>query len=116
MEVLVIHRDLFEENAEGGSIDWTGFSRESIQLLNPGESLFEEVSTPSVFDGHYILVSYQGDSGSGEARVIVEYIDGGLLWSAILCSLPSFAITGWVIAELSSSEDEVSKQASDVKA
>ena len=78
--------------------------------------MFEEVKTPTVFDGHYILISNQDDFGTGEARVVIEYVDGSLLWSAILFSLPSFAIVGWVIADLSSSEDEVGEQTPYVKA
>ena len=115
-EVLVIQRDRVEENADEGKISWASLPEGSIQLLGPGESLFEEVKTPTVFDGHYILISNQDDFGTGEARVIIEYVDGSLLWSAILFSLPSFAIVGWVIADLSSSEDEVGEQTPYVKA
>jgi len=100
LEVLVIHRDLVEKHADRGNIRWDAFPAESIRTLSPGDSLFEEVTTPTVFDGHYVLVSHQGDSGEGEARVTIEYVDGSLLWSAILCSLPCFAITGWVISDI----------------
>jgi len=65
-----------------------------------------------VFDGHYVLVTHQGDSGIGEVRISIEYVDGSLLWSAIISSVPAFAITGLVIGELYFSEDEVSEEIS----
>ena len=99
LEVIVIHRDLVEEHAIGGRIDWSGLSEQSIQVVVPGGEIVEEVETPTVSDGHFVLVSNQGQSGDGEARVTIKYVDGHLLWSAVLCSLPCFAIIGWVVAE-----------------
>jgi len=110
VEVLIIHRDSVEEHAKDGRIDWSALDDEHKRFLGPGEVLEEQVETPSVFDGHFILASNQGDSGVGEVRVTIEYVDGSLLWTAFISSIPSFAITGLVIGELCFSEDEVSEE------
>jgi len=110
VEVLIIHRDAVENHAKDGEIDWTAFSEQEARLLGPGEILSKQVETPSVFDGHYVLVTHQGDSGIGEVRITIEYVDGGLLWSAILFSIPAFAVTGLVIGKLYFSEDEMGEE------
>ena len=107
VEVLVIHRDSVREHANDGAIDWSAFSDEDIVSLGAGESWQGEVDTPSVFDGHYVLVSHQGNSGVGEVRVSIDYVDDALIWSALLCSVPSFAIIGWVLGELRRDSQEV---------
>ncbi len=107
VEVLVIHRDSVREHANDGAIDWSAFSDEGIVSLGAGESWQGEVDTPSVFDGHYVLVSHQGNSGVGEVRVSIDYVDDALIWSALLCSVPSFAIIGWVLGELRRDSQEV---------
>jgi len=104
VEVLVIHRDDVSEHANDGSIDWAAFSDEGVVTLDGGETLYAEVETPSVFDGHYVLVSNQGDSGVGEVRVVIEYVDDQLMYSALLFSLPSFAIFGWVVGTLKTNQ------------
>ncbi|MEC7700302.1 MAG: hypothetical protein VX652_00695, partial [Candidatus Thermoplasmatota archaeon] len=53
------------------------------------------------------LVSHQGNSGVGEVRVSIDYVDDALIWSALLCSVPSFAIIGWVLGELRRDSQEV---------
>jgi len=114
VEVLIIHRDMVEEHARDGRIDWTAFSGQGIQVLTPGDAYLVEVETPTIFDGHYVLVSNQGDEGVGEVRITIEYVDGDLIWTAILSSIPSFAIFGLVIGGIIlSDKDEVSKQSSD---
>jgi hypothetical protein len=107
VEVLVIHRDSVREHANDGAIDWSAFSDEGIVSLGAGESWQGEVDTPSVFDGHYVLVSHQGNSGVGEVRVSIDYVDDALIWSALLCSVPSFAIIGWVLGVLRRDSQEV---------
>jgi hypothetical protein len=103
----VIHRDSVREHAIGGAIDWSAFSDEGIVSLGAGESWQGEVDTPTVFDGHYVLVSHQGNSGVGEVRVTMDYVDDALIWSALLCSVPSFAIIGWVLGDLRRGSKEV---------
>tara|TARA_B100001113_G_scaffold39913_1_gene28298 strand:+ start:1302 stop:2711 length:1410 start_codon:yes stop_codon:yes gene_type:complete len=110
VEVLIIHRDAVERHAQDGVIDWASLSDGDVRLLEPGDSLDEQIETPSVYDGHFVLVTNQGDSGVGEVRVTIEYVDGSLLWSAIISSIPSFAITGLVIGWMYFSEDEVSEK------
>ena len=110
VEVLIIHRDAVERHAQDGVIDWASLSDGDVRLLEPGDSLDEQIETPSVYDGHFVLVTNQGDSGVGEVRVTIEYVDGSLLWSAIICSIPSFAITGLVLCGIYFSEDEVSEK------
>ncbi|MBU38418.1 MAG: hypothetical protein CMA59_02710 [Euryarchaeota archaeon] len=110
VEVLIVHRDEVEGHANGGVIDWASLSDGDVRLLKPGDSLDEQIDTPSVYDGHFVLVTNQGDSGVGEVRITIEYVDGSLLWSAIISSIPSFAITGLVIGWLYFSEDEVSEK------
>jgi len=113
VEVLIIHRDAVEEHANDGIIDWMALSGGDVRLLGPGDELDEQIETPSVFDGHFILVTNQGDSGVGEVRITIEYVDSSLLWSAIISSIPSFAITGWVIGGLYFSKDEMGEKIAD---
>ena len=113
VEVIIIHRDAVVEHANDGVIDWSAVSDGGAHLLEPGGELGDQVETPSIFDGHFVLVSNQGDSGVGEVRITIEYVDSSLLWSAIISSIPSFAITGFVIGELYFSEDEVGEERAD---
>jgi hypothetical protein len=114
VQILVIHRDMVEEHARGGKIDWSAFSNQDIQIISPGEVYQVEVETTTVFDGHYVLVSNQGDDGVGEVRITIEYVDGYLVWTGVLSSVPSFAISGLVVGGMIwSNKDEVSKQTSD---
>ncbi len=99
LDVLVVHRDLVEQHAIGGRIVWSGLSEQGVYSIGPGGKIVEEVDTPTVWDGHYVLVSHQGDSGEGEARVTIKYVDEDLLWSAVLCSMPCFGIVGWLMSE-----------------
>ncbi len=99
LDVLVIHRDLVEQHAIGGRIVWSGLPEQGVYAIGPGDKIVEEVDTPTVWDGHYVLVSHQGDSGEGEARVTIKYVDEDLLWSAVLCSIPCFGIVGWLMSE-----------------
>ena len=114
VQVLVIHRDMVEEHARGGSIDWSAFSDQEIQILSPEEAYQVEVETPTVYDGHYVLVSNQGEEGVGEVRITIEYVDGELIWTGVMSSVPSFAISGLVVGRMIwSDKDEVSKKTSD---
>ena len=62
-------------HAKGGKIDWSAFSDQDIQIISPGEVYQVEVETTTLFDGHYVLVSNQGDDGVGEVRITIEYVD-----------------------------------------
>ncbi|MBJ29243.1 MAG: hypothetical protein CMB61_04205 [Euryarchaeota archaeon] len=115
VEVLVIHRDLVKDHAKNGKIDWSAFEIEDIRLLGPGEKIDFQVETPSVYDGHYVLATLGGDSGIGEVRVTAEYVDGDLLWTAILSSIPAFAITGYVLSSLYFSDNKMSEKSSHEK-
>jgi hypothetical protein len=110
VEVLIIHRDAVEGHAKDGVIEWEPLSVDDVRLLEPGDSLNHQVETPSVYDGHFVLVTNQEGSGVGEVRITIEYVDGSLLWSAVISSIPAFAITGLVIGGLYFSEDEVSEK------
>jgi len=110
VDLLVIHKDLVESHAKDGRIDWSALSDEGVRSLDPGDILVEQVETPTVYDGHFILVSNQGDSGVGEVRITIEYVDGSLLWSGVISSIPAFAITGLVLGGLYFSEDEVGEE------
>ena len=107
LEVIVVHRDLVLEHVDHGVIFWNSLPGGQIQSLGPNESISMEVDTPSVRDGHFVLVSHQGALGIGEARVTTEYVDEGLVWSAVLCSIPCFAIVGYVLAEQFARKDSV---------
>jgi len=113
VEVLIVHRNSVEEHAKRGVIDWQSITDGEVRLLKTGEILHEEVDTPSVYDGHFVLVTNQGNSGIGEVRITIEYVDSGLLWSAIISSIPAFAITGLVIGGLYFSENEVGEEIAD---
>ena len=114
VEVLVIHREMVEEHANDGRIDWSALNSDGASSLGPGDFLREEVETPSVSDGHYVLVTNQGDNGIGEVRITIKYVDEGLLWTALFSSIPAFAIIGMVAGSLIFSEDEMSEQSADV--
>ena len=107
VEVLVIHRDHVREHAKDGAIDWSAPLAGEAFSLGAGESWQGEVETPSVFDGHYVLVSHQGGTGIGEVRVTIDYVDDALIWSALLCSVPSFAIMGWVLGGIRRGPQEI---------
>ena len=98
------------DHAKNGKIDWSAFEGEDIRLIGPGEKLDFEVKTPSVYDGHYVLATLRGDSGIGEVRVTSEYVDADLLWTAVLSSIPAFAITGHVLGGLYHSDDKMRKK------
>ena len=43
----------------------------------------------------------------------MHYVDDELIWTAMLLSIPAFLIGGLVLAQVITSEDEMSEQASD---
>ncbi len=107
VEILVLHRDHVRSYAEEGEIKWAELNRDMIAEghpgsfpLGPGEYWMGTVVTPYFTDGHYVLVNHPGDSGVGEVRVTIDYVDDELMFSAIASSLPAFAIMGLVIGEL----------------
>jgi len=99
LEFLVIHRDEVESHANQGEIDWSELPQNEVLYLEVGDSWSGEVETRSIFDGHYVIISNQGISGIGEARVIISYVDDGLIFTALFASIPSFAIMGWVLGD-----------------
>jgi hypothetical protein len=86
-------------------------------VIDSGISWQTEVSTPSVFDTHLILVKPAFDGEYSEVRVTMHYVDDELIWSATLLSVPAFLIAGLVIDQkLRRSEDEVGEQAAEEEA
>jgi hypothetical protein len=80
--------------------------------LEAGGSFEEEIATPTIADGHFVLISHQGETGVGEVRVTIEYVDGILLYSALVCSIPSLAIMGWIVGSLIFESKEVMREES----
>ncbi len=112
VEVLVIHRDEVEEYAEMGQIAWEMLPMDEKVTLEAGGSFEEEIATPTIADGHFVLISHQGETGVGEVRVTIEYVDGILLYSALVCSIPSLAIMGWIVGSLIFESKEVMREES----
>jgi len=106
VEVLVLHRDDVIGFADGGKINWAELNNgiaasghKGSQSIGPGESWNTQVMTPGFWDGHYVLVNHPGDSGVGEVRITIDYVDDELMFSAIASSLPAFAIIGIVLGD-----------------
>ena len=122
VHVIILHRSLVVEHVDRGTVDWESIvsSLPSAELqemvINPGISWQTEVSTPSVFDTHLILVKPAFDGEYSEVRVTMHYVDDELIWSAMLLSIPAFLIAGLVLAQAIGSEDEVGEQAADEEA
>jgi len=123
VHAIILHRSLVVEHVDRGTVDWesivSSLSPNEFQdlIIDPGQSWETEVSTPSIFDTHLVLVKSAYDGEFSEIRITMHYVDDELIWSAILSSVPAFLITGLVIDQsLRRSEDEVGEQATDEEA
>ena len=120
VHAIILHRSLVVEHVDRGTVDWesivSSLSPNEFQdlIIDPGQSWETEVSTPSIFDTHLVLVKSAYDGEFSEIRITMHYVDDELIWSAILLSVPAFLITGLVIEQsFRRSEDEVGEQAAD---
>ena len=123
VHAIILHRSLVVEHVDRGTVDWesivSSLSPNEFQdlIIDPGQSWETEVSTPSIFDTHLVLVKSAYDGEFSEIRITMHYVDDELIWSAILLSVPAFLITGLVIDQsFRKSEDEVGEQATDEEA
>ena len=120
VHAIILHRSLVVEHVDRGTVDWesivSSLSSNEFQdlIIDPGQSWETEVSTPSIFDTHLVLVKSAYDGDFSEIRITMHYVDDELIWSALLLSVPAFFITGLVIEQATRrSEDEVGEQAAD---
>ncbi len=123
VHAIILHRSLVVEHVDRGTVDWesivSSLSPNEFQdlIIDPGQSWETEVSTPSIFDTHLVLVKSAYDGEFSEIRITMHDVDDELIWSAILLSVPAFLITGLVIDQsFRKSEDEVGEQATDEEA
>jgi hypothetical protein len=101
LEVVVI---MVEESApamESGSIDWAHLSElGEHHTVGPQTTLSLNITSPKIF--HYVGIHYaydEGDDAIMEVRVINDYGDDKL-GQALLLSLPSLWMTGFVVYRL----------------
>jgi hypothetical protein len=120
VHAIILHRSLVVEHVDRGTVDWesivSSLSPNEFQdlIIDPGQSWETEVSTPSIFDTHLVLVKSAYDGDFSEIRITMHYVDDELIWSALLLSVPAFLITGLVIEQATRrSEDEVGEQSAD---
>ena len=123
VHAIILHRSLVVEHVDRGTVDWesivSSLSPNEFQdlIIDPGQSWETEVSTPSIFDTHLVLVKSAYDGEFSEIRITMHYVDDELIWSAILLSVPAFLITGLVIDQsFRRLEDEMGEQATDEEA
>ena len=123
VHAIILHRSLVVGHVDRGTVDWESIvnslpaAEYQDMVIDSGISWQTEVSTPSVFDTHLILVKPAFDGEYSEVRVTMHYVDDELIWSATLLSVPAFLIAGLVIDQkLRRSEDEVGEQAADEEA
>ena len=123
VHAIILHRSLVVEHVDRGTVDWesivSSLSPNEFQdlIIDPGQSWETEVSTPSIFDTHLVLVKSAYDGEFSEIRITMHYVDDELIWSAILLSVPAFLIIGLVIDQsFRRSEDEMGEQATDEEA
>ena len=123
VHAIILHRSLVVEHTDRGTVDWesivNSLSPNDFQdlIIDPGQSWETEVSTPSVFDTHLVLVKSAYDGEFSEIRITMQYVDDELIWSALLLSVPAFLIAGLAVDQtLGRSEDEVGEQTADEEA
>jgi hypothetical protein len=110
LEILLIKLSEVENYADKGSFDWDKFVEYGdLMILNADKTINTEVPANDFFDVYLILirlpniedcVDCSNNSKFGEVRIISEYVDDELLLSAILSSIPSFYIIGYVIGSI----------------
>ena len=123
VHAIILHRSLVVEHVDRGTVDWesivSSLSPNDFQdlIIDPGQSWETEVSTPSIFDTHLVLVKSAYDGEFSEIRITMQYVDDELIWSALLLSVPAFLIAGLAVDQtLGRSEDEVGEQTADEEA
>ena len=104
LEVVVIIVQMSEPAMEDGSIDWEIMKTlGEYYTVEPQSTLMLEIETPNNY--HLIIMHNPGNSnGSSEnevvqVRIINDYHED-IMWKAVLLSLPSLWITGFVIHRL----------------
>jgi len=104
LEVVVIIVEMSEPAMEDGSIDWEIMKTlGEYYTVDPQSTLMLEIDSPNNY--HLIIMHNPGNSnGSSEnevvqVRIINDYHED-IMWKAVLLSLPSLWITGFVIHRL----------------
>ena len=104
LEVVVIIVEMSEPAMEDGSIDWEIMKTlGDYYTVEPQSTLMLEIDSPNNY--HLIIMHNPGNSnGSSEnevvqVRLINDYHED-IMWKAVLLSLPSLWITGFVIHRL----------------
>ena len=104
LEVVVIIVEMSEPAMENGSIDWEIMKTlGDYYTVQPQSTLMLEIDSPNNY--HLIIMHNPGNSnGSSEnevvqVRLINDYHED-IMWKAVLLSLPSLWITGFVIHRL----------------
>jgi hypothetical protein len=104
LEVVVIIVEMSEPAMEDGSIDWEIMKTlGDYYTVEPQSTLMLEIDSPNNY--HLIIMHNPGNSnGSSEnevvqVRIINDYHED-IMWKAVLLSLPSLWITGFVIHRL----------------
>ena len=104
LEVVVLIVEMSEPAMEDGSIDWEIMKTlGDYYTVEPQSTLMLEIETPNNY--HLIIMHNPGNSnGSSEneviqVRIINDYHED-IMWKAVLLSLPSLWITGFVIHRL----------------
>ena len=104
LEVVIIIVEMSEPGMEDGSIDW-GIMKNlgEYYTIEPQSTLALETDTPNNY--HLIIMHNPGhiddstDSEVVQVRVINDYHED-IMWKAVLLSLPSLWMTGFVIHRL----------------
>jgi hypothetical protein len=104
LEVVVIIVEMSEPAMEDGSIDWEIMKTlGDYYTVQPQSTLMLEIDSPNNY--HLIIMHNPGNSnGSSEneivqVRLINDYHED-IMWKAVLLSLPSLWITGFVLHRL----------------
>tara|TARA_B110000240_G_scaffold198027_1_gene255889 strand:- start:4670 stop:5680 length:1011 start_codon:yes stop_codon:yes gene_type:complete len=114
IEILLIKRSYVEKYTDKGLFEWDKFATNGeLMTLYPGQIVNFEVNTTSLFDAYLLLIRLSNsqdcedclvDLELGEVRITSNYVDDELLWTAILSSLPSFCIIGYVLGSINQKE------------
>ena len=99
IEVLLITLSDSLSSMNQDSIDWNKLDEEHTPVnLNPGEMTELLVDKEGVW--YLVIVHHPGDDGAVEVHILVEYSDGAPVNIALLLSIPSLWMTGFVIHRL----------------
>jgi len=104
IEVVVIIVEMGEPAMENGSIDWEIMKTlGDYYTVEAQSTLMLEIDTPNNY--HLIIMHNPGNSNGStdnevvQVRIINDYHDD-IMWQAVLLSLPSLWITGFVVHRL----------------